>query len=303
MDFQQEYIPHDYLELHISAGQDSDGNPEFMLDPNFLHIWPRHSFMLIALPNQDKSFTCTLFAPSDMLARLSDSTSAAAWFRCNFPDIIPLIGENKLISDFTSNPRGSLISTKARPYHYKDRAVVVGDAAHSMVPFYGQGLNCGLEDIRILDAIMQLRSVDPDGARRHVDIDLENALREYTESRHKDLVAIGELAMQNYVEMRHSVTTVSYLMQKWIDELLSRFTPHAPTTEMMSSVLNGGLFPASWAMGWLPLYTMVTFRSDMAYSTVLKQHRVQRSLFRGLQYAVFGIAVGLGSYRLWRARK
>jgi len=109
--------------------------------------------------------------------------------------------------------------------------------------------------------------------------------------------------MENYVEMRHSVTTVSYLMEKWIDDLLSRFTPHAPTTDMMNSVLRGGLFPAAWAMGWLPLYTMVTFRSDMAYSTVLKQHRIQRSLLRGLQGAIMGITLGFGAYRVWRSRQ
>jgi kynurenine 3-monooxygenase len=132
MDFQQEYIPHDYLELHISAAHDAEGKPEYKLDPDYLHIWPRHSFMLIALPNQvchphiclhsyffiiisqDKSFTCTLFAPTDMLARLSDGASASTWFHSNFPDIVALIGEDKLIADFISNPRGSLVSIKVQ---------------------------------------------------------------------------------------------------------------------------------------------------------------------------------------------
>jgi len=303
MDFQQEYIPHDYLELHISAARDTEGNPEYKLDPNYLHIWPRHSFMLIALPNKDKSFTCTLFAPSNMLARLSDGPTAAAWFHSNFPDIPALIGEKRLVADFISNPRGSLVSLKAKPYHYKDCVVVVGDAAHSMVPFYGQGLNCALEDIRILDAIMQLRSVDPCKGVKALDVDLANALREYTEFRHKDLVAISELAMQNYVEMRHSITTISYLLRKWIDDLLSKFTPHQLTAEMRSSLQNGGLFPASWASGWLPLYTMVTFRADMAYSSVMAQHYWQITVLKVVRRMAFVVAVGLGANYLWRSKR
>lgn len=129
MNFQQEYIPHEYIELKMPAGCDEHGQPVFLLDPNHLHIWPRHSFMLIALPNKvnaccfvffyssslhfkDKSFTCTLFAPTVELDRLISRESILSWFRTNFPDALLLLGEDKLLNDFAKNPRSPLISVK-----------------------------------------------------------------------------------------------------------------------------------------------------------------------------------------------
>lgn len=130
MDYQQTYIPHEYLELRMPAGKDPKGDPIFLLDPNHLHIWPRHSFMLIALPNkvitlivlwaketwtyfiQDKSFTCTLFAPTADFEKLSDAREALKWFGQQFPDALPLIGEKSVFDSFQNNPRSALIAVK-----------------------------------------------------------------------------------------------------------------------------------------------------------------------------------------------
>ena len=138
MNFQQEYIPHEYLELKIPAGKGDAGQATFALDPNHLHIWPRHSFMLIALPNkvwdhnfsheegmrcvnillftihQDKSFTCTLFAPTTEFLLLDDPPSALTWFEINFPDALPLIGREQLLESLKRNPRSPLIAIKVR---------------------------------------------------------------------------------------------------------------------------------------------------------------------------------------------
>ncbi|KAI0950545.1 hypothetical protein AcV7_010451 [Taiwanofungus camphoratus] len=116
MDYQQEYIPHEYLELKMPAGPPMviGGDPTFLLDPNHLHIWPRHTFMLIALPNKDKTFTCTLFAPTVEFDRLNAPEVIIDWFRAYFPDALPLIGEKALLADFERNPRSSLMSIKVR---------------------------------------------------------------------------------------------------------------------------------------------------------------------------------------------
>lgn len=220
----------------MPAGVDPDGNPEFALDPHHLHIWPRHSFMLMALPNQvscyvkpvlfpcltpgtikDKSFTATLFAPNADFAKLNSRTDFIQWMNEQFPDAVPLIGESALSVMWDKNPRSPLITVKVRhysddlifiltkrliskatPYHYKDRVIIIGDAAHSQVPFYGQGLNCGLEDVRVLDSLLREQCVDPTdflAPEKYLDSRLSSALSKYTETRHDDLVAICELAM------------------------------------------------------------------------------------------------------------
>ncbi|EIN07461.1 FAD/NAD(P)-binding domain-containing protein [Punctularia strigosozonata HHB-11173 SS5] len=315
MNFQQEYIPHEYVELKMPPGRHADGTPAFLLDPNHLHIWPRHSFMLIALPNKDHTFTCTLFAPTtefNYLTSISRSDKLA-WFNRYFPDAVPLIGQEQLLDDLERHPRSPLISIKANPYHYKDRAIVLGDAAHSMVPFYGQGLNCGLEDVRVLYNLLrtktntrelqqdsdhsQLREGGPaprTGSSSDVDPVLASVLEEYSKTRHEDLVAICDLAMDNYVEMRHSVTTLGYQFRKRLDNFLSAVSSDTPSFIVASpdKAYSPQLETLSFTphpRGWLPLYTMVTFRPDISYATAKKKAETQGKL---LSFA--GSALTLG---------
>ncbi|KDR81522.1 hypothetical protein GALMADRAFT_239524 [Galerina marginata CBS 339.88] len=308
MNYQQEYIRDEYLELKVPAGRDNYGEPTFLFDPNHLHIWPRHSFMLIALPNKDKTFTCTLFAPSAELDRLSSPDSILSWFKLYFPDAARAIGEKLLVEDFLRNPRSPLICTKANPYHYRDRAIILGDAAHSMVPFYGQGLNAGLEDVRILSTLLDGEGVSSaasiyDPPNDH-DRRLANALQRYTETRHEDLIAISDLAMNNYVEMRHSVTQLSYQFKKTLDNLLYSLTsPQVVSLASLTPILAGQPYAASKPEGWLPLYTMVTFRPDISYATVKKKAARQATILTGLSWigvTVFGAA---GAWLMWSTRE
>ncbi|KAJ1024460.1 hypothetical protein NDA13_004393 [Ustilago tritici] len=278
MHYTHNYIDTGYVELSIpprtslSSGSrtrgsgGTDGKPHeheaFHLDPNHLHIWPKHSFMLIALPNLDGSFTCTLFAPFKMFAsQLSTSQGIVAFFEEHFPDALPLIREDKLVECLTSRQASALGSVQCDPYHYKDRAILIGDAAHAMLPFYGQGLNCGFEDVRVLFDIID--------SNEH----LEEALESYTKQRHPDLVSILQLAEQNYREMAHSVVSWPYLLRKKLDSLLMAILP--------SSM-------------WSSLYTMTTF-SNLPYSQVVQTERRQQKLIaKGLLTMVVAIMTGAG---------
>ncbi|KAJ3735394.1 FAD/NAD-P-binding domain-containing protein [Lentinula guzmanii] len=301
MDYQQEYIKHEYIEFKMPASQDHEGHLNFALDPSHLHIWPRRSYMFIALPNQDHTFTCTLFAPSEELDRLNTQNIFLNWFKSNFPDALQAIGEKNLINDFTHNPRSPLICTKSNPYHYKDRAILLGDAAHSMVPFYGQGLNCGLEDVRILDVLLSQESVMSTVSERTVDREderLMRALSRYSQERHKDLLAITELAMANYVEMRHLVTTPIYLARKALDNLLYTLSsPQYRSLSYLTMLLSTELYAENEPRGWLPLYTLVTFRPDVRYDTVRRTVARQSAILTGVGYV--GAAVLLGVAGVW----
>ncbi|KAJ7740693.1 hypothetical protein DFH07DRAFT_838794 [Mycena maculata] len=298
MDFQQEYLRDEYIELRMPAGRDSKGAPVFVLDPGHLHIWPRHSFMFIALPNKDKSFTCTLFAPTAELDPLVDGEAFLSWFKKYFPDALELIGQDNLVKDWAQNPRSPLICTKSNPYHYLDRAILLGDAAHSMVPFYGQGLNCGLEDVRVLDNLLGHAQVEATTSESvtpgHVDTKLAGALSRYSETRHEDLVAIGDLAMANYVEMRHSVTTPAYIFRKTVDALLYSFTsPRIISLPSLVPLLSRVPFAAE-VSGWLPLYTMVTFRPDVGYATAKRRAERQSRILSALGWAGTGVLGAAG---------
>jgi len=142
--YSQEYIPHAYMELCLpqaptdaSASGDDNFNG-YQMAPNYLHIWPRGQFMMIGLPNQDRSFTITLFMPTAQFAALSDPPALLAFFEANFRDAIPLIGVQRLVADYFSNKALPLVSVKCFPYHVGATSVILGDAAHAMVPFYGQ---------------------------------------------------------------------------------------------------------------------------------------------------------------------
>ncbi|KAF9792727.1 FAD/NAD-P-binding domain-containing protein [Thelephora terrestris] len=308
MDYQQEYIPHEYMELKMPAACDEDGNLTFALDPNHLHIWPRHSFMLMGLPNQDKSFTCTLFAPTADFARITRPALFVRWMEEHFPDAVPLIGERELADMWVTNPRGALITVKATPYHYKDRGIILGDAAHSQVPFYGQGLNCGLEDVRVLDHLLRECKVAPvvelkGSDKTQEDEKMAAALTKYTQTRHEDLVAICDMAMRQYIEMRHDVTTLSFRLRKKIDNLLYKWGGKEPETlRSLGPQFHKDVYPSAQPRGWMPLYTMVTFRPDVGYAAVKTKAERQTRILNaiGIGAGFFGVVsvVGLAYHRL-----
>ncbi|KAF9362189.1 kynurenine 3-monooxygenase, mitochondrial precursor [Mortierella sp. NVP85] len=177
------------------------------------------------------------------------------------------MGEDLLIKEYFKNPKGSLVMIKANPYHYKDRCIIIGDAAHSMVPFYGQGMNCGFEDVRILDSLFSEFNVKTGSTPGETDKELEQALQAYTDRRAKDLKAICELALYNYVEMRHGVTSPEYLLRNKIESWLHLLVP----TRV------------------IPLYTMVSF-SNKPYSEAYARHQRQ-----GFWLGIAGATIGLGT--------
>lgn len=147
--------------------------------------------MMIALPNQDRSWTVTLFMPFTKFRHLDTPENLLKFFQTNFPDSIELIGEKKLVDDFFKAIPRPLVSIKCNPYHIGGRSLIIGDAAHAMVPFYGQGMNAGFEDCTLLDSLMD----------EHDEI-LDKVLEEFTKRRNKDAQAICDLAMYNYIEVR-----------------------------------------------------------------------------------------------------
>ncbi|KAH3688482.1 hypothetical protein WICPIJ_000545 [Wickerhamomyces pijperi] len=261
LDYSQQYIDCAYLELSIPA-LDNNG---FSLDKNHLHIWPRDDFMLIALPNLDGSFTSTFFAPWGLFEskELSNDEGILKFFRYNFPDAVELIGEESLLYAFAHHPRGKLLSLKCNQYNYKDKILIIGDAAHSMVPFYGQGMNCGFEDVFVLTELLD----------KHRD-DLSLAFEEYSQTRVHDLSAIVDLAISNYKEMSHKVNSKLFLLKTKIDFLLTK----------------------SLGDRWLPLYTMVSFRADIGYAKAVQISKRQDIILNWIQAGIVGLVGGLG---LW----
>jgi len=170
-----------------------------------------------------------------------------------------------------------------------------------MVPFYGQGLNCGFEDVRILTTLM--RSFRVSEARSDKDEQIHGSLlrvfQEYSRTRHKDLVAIRDLAMQNYVEMRHAVVTPLYRLFRLVDSCLSSLAPFVNGSSL-TSLLSTVTFPENSARGWLPLYTMVTFRPDISYATAKLKAERQRHLIFGTGIAFALVSVGLAGAAAWR---
>jgi kynurenine 3-monooxygenase len=240
-DFSQKYLEYGYKELTIPAG---DQNTH-LFEKNALHIWPRKSFMLIALPNPDGSFTCTLFLPfegTNSFENLKDNHSIKNFFEINFPDALGLIPD--LTDQFASNPTSSLVTVQCYPWVYKNKYVLMGDAAHAIVPFYGQGMNAGFEDCTVLDEIVT-----------EFPGDFKSALQKFKKERKPNTDAIAELALRNFVEMRDLVIDDRFLLRKKIEAKLHK------------------LFPVDW----IPLYTMVTF-SDMDYAEALLLGKIQDRL-------------------------
>lgn len=265
MDYQQEYIDTLWCEFRINAREaDAKVDPAklFRISPNHLHIWPGKEFMFIAIPSEDGSFTCTLFLPSKQFVELKNSPSSLPSFfdRC-FPGVTALISGQDLISSFNANPHLPLISLKCKPYHYDSSAVIVGDAAHAMVPFYGQGMNAGMEDVRIFFSILDKHaemdeSNSPLGespASPEPMLQRSQALAEYSAVRAADAYAINDLALQNYVEMRASVLSKRYRLRKFLEEFMS---------------VN---FPT---LGWQTKYSRVSFGNER-YSEIVQKSEHQ----------------------------
>lgn len=242
--YSQFYIQHGYKELNIPAL-----NKDWAMDINALHIWPRGQFMLIALPNTDKSFTCTLFFPfkgPDSFASLNSPEKILSFFQKTFPDVIELMPE--LIHDFMHNPVSSLVTVKCFPWTYQDKMCLIGDAAHAIVPFFGQGMNCGFEDCSVLETMLDSHT----GAWTEL-------LNNFESSRKPDADAIAELALANFVEMRDQVTDENFLLKKNIENWFSNLHPEK----------------------WQPLYTMVTFthmRYSEAWALGKKQEQIMNEI-------------------------
>ncbi|KAK3072266.1 kynurenine 3-monooxygenase, mitochondrial precursor [Teratosphaeriaceae sp. CCFEE 6253] len=190
----------------------------FATSPHHLHIWPQSSSMFIAIPSNDKSFTCTLFAPAAAFHSLEKYPDGfAPFFDANFPGVADLVGRDELRKQFDANPHLPLISIKCGPHTHGSAGVILGDAAHAMVPFYGQGMNAGLEDVRVLFSHLDAH---PSHARGRT-----AALEAYTIERVPDAHAINDLALANYWEMHAGVRSPVYLLRKRVEEFLSDWLP------------------------------------------------------------------------------
>lgn len=236
--YSQEYLEYGYKELTIPSNAG-----EHRMEKNALHIWPREKFMLIALPNLDGTFTATLFLPFEgeiSFASLKTDSLVEAFFKKYFADAADLIPE--LNKQFAAHPTSALVTVKCYPWVYENRIALIGDAAHAIVPFYGQGMNAGFEDCRVLyDLITKSGS-------------LKASLQEYQELRKPAGDAVGQLALQNFIEMRDLVNDKKFLLRKKIEAKIHHKIP-----------------------GYLPLYSMVTF-SDLPYHEALDKGKKQDRL-------------------------
>lgn len=246
-DYTQQYLEHGYKELTIPAAISSDTSPFFpyRMDPGALHIWPRGNFMVIALPNADGSFTGTLFLPFEgrvSFEQLQSDADILDFFQTYFPDAVPLMPE--LVKDFRQNPTASLVTVKCNPWQWQNRILLIGDAAHAIVPFYGQGMNAGFEDCTILDTLYETCAGD-----------WSQIIPAFARQRQPDGDAIAELAQHNFIEMRDLVGDPHFLLRKKIAAQLHARHPD-----------------------FLPVYSMVTF-GNTPYHLALQEEEAQNQLF------------------------
>jgi kynurenine 3-monooxygenase len=236
--FSQQYLDYGYKELTIPAGP----NRKHALETNALHIWPRGNHMLIALPNIDGTFGCILFLPfegPDSFARLTTPSAVIKFFRLRFPDAIPLMPD--LADNFSANPIGAMVTIKCSPWHVDGRALLLGDAAHAIVPFFGQGINCGFEDCSCL-----LELLDRHGA------DWQLIFQEFEKARKINTDAIADMAVENFVEMRDRVADPRFLFRKKVELALE----------------------AKYPQLFVPKYAMVTFHR-IPYATAFDRGQSQ----------------------------
>jgi kynurenine 3-monooxygenase len=241
--YSQYYIEHGYKELSIPPNADGS----LRMEKNALHIWPRGEFMLIALPNTDGTFTCTLFFPLEgekSFASLDTPEKGEVFFKEMFPDALELMDD--FHQEYRDNPASSMVIVRCFPWTWKDRVMLMGDAAHAIVPFYGQGMNAGFEDCTIFNDLL---NQNPD--------DWNSLLKNYEKLRKPNGDAIAQLALNNFIEMRDRVADASFLLQKKIE---ARFSEKHPEK-------------------WIPLYSMVTF-SHIPYEDALKTGEKQEAIMQ-----------------------
>ncbi|KAF2719159.1 kynurenine 3-monooxygenase [Polychaeton citri CBS 116435] len=297
MDYDQKYIDVLWCEFTIPKASDlselgaqtsPSAKDDFATSPNHLHIWPSADAMFIAIPSIDNTFTCTLFAPAAVFSRLEQSPDAVEpYFQTHFPGAAGLIGSQQLRLQFQRNPHLPLISIKCSPHHFEGSGVILGDAAHAMVPFYGQGMNAGLEDVRVLFEHIDAAASQSAGTPTNEPIaytsdKLADALQAYTKTRVPDAHTINDLALNNYWEMHAGVRSPLYLFRKRIEEFLSDKLP---------------------STGFATQYSRVSF-SNQRYSEVSKVVAEQgKLLFRGIIGSVVVPTAVLAAVWLGRADK
>ncbi|HEY0049215.1 MAG TPA: NAD(P)/FAD-dependent oxidoreductase, partial [Pyrinomonadaceae bacterium] len=252
-DFSQKFLEHGYKELHIPSRKDyhsaeaagSDTGGDFLIEKNALHIWARKAFMMIALPNFDGSFTCTLFLAHEgenSFEQLKDEKSLMKFFQTNFADAIPLMPT--LTEDFFANPIGNLGTIKCFPWNVGGKSLLLGDSAHAVVPFYGQGMNASFEDCRVLNRLIE----------KH-DADWETIYKEYGAQRKENTDAIADMAEENFYEMRDAVADPVFVRKRELETRLEQTFPE-----------------------YFSKYSMVTFREDLPYSVAKQKGNAQDKL-------------------------
>jgi kynurenine 3-monooxygenase len=239
--YSQSFMPQSYIELTIPANENETGDARFKMEKEALHIWPRKDFMLIALPNPDGSFTCTLFMnyeskhdKAHSFCNLTERSQVVKFFNENFADAMPILADP--IDDFMSKKASPLFLVKVDPWVINNKVALIGDAAHAMVPYYGQGMNCGFEDCRELGEIIDQYK------GQWCDI-----FPAYQKQRKINADAITELAQRNFVEMSELSGDSNFLLQKKIEAKFHQLQPEL----------------------WVPLYSMVTFCPHLPYSQAL----------------------------------
>lgn len=268
--YSQDYVPIAYKEITMKAEPVQHLTQLSSFPVEYLHIWPRHRYMLIALPNDTKSFTCTLFMDRDKIEALKSPDSIELFFRENFPDAVPFMPT--LVEDFCTNPTSSLLTVRCSPYCYENKAVVIGDAAHAIVPFYGQGCNAAFEDSRLLADALKHCSRES----------LGDALQNYSYTRKRNAEAIADLALDHYHDMSSRSVNRFFVFKRKLEIL------------------------ANWAFRdkFLPLYSMISF-SNIPYADAVERAAWQdRKIEQGLQIiavsAVATAAICAGT-KIWRS--
>lgn len=258
--YQQDYLSHGYKELTIPAG----AGGTFQMEKHALHIWPRGNYMMIALPNLDGSFTCTLFWPFEgpnSFAALNNKEAIESFFQHQFPDAVSLIPT--LAEDFLHNPTGALVTIRCHPWHWGERVVLLGDACHAVVPFLGQGMNAAFEDCTVLANCLARYA------------DRRAAFAAYESLRKKHLDVLADLCIANFLEMRDRVGSRLFVVRKKLSLLLHR------------------LFP-KW---YIPLYVMIEF-TRIPYADALRRARCQDWIVRAIAVVLLLALAILGVFLL-----